>query len=183
VHQDFATTAKAVLEKESSIKHVLTINRSFKSAEVDSNKDAGTASNQDWEKGSLDTSKGKLSFIPFEKALADTTDDTIHYASFPDTQLAQLYYTSGTTGKAKGVMLNHMNVTSNALGAITELRFSDATTWGHFAPIFHLADAWAIFAVTWVGGKHVYNPYFKAADVLRSICPRANNGEPIIGHS
>jgi fatty-acyl-CoA synthase len=169
VHQDFAATAKTVMAQENSIKHVLTIDQSFKSAEGESNKDAKAGLNKEWVKDTFDTTNGKFSVVQFEKALADTTDDTIHYACFPDTQLAQLYYTSGTTGKAKGVMLNHMNVTSNALGAVTELGFSDATTWGHFAPIFHLADAWAIFAVTWVGGKHVYTPYFKAADVLRAI--------------
>jgi acyl-CoA synthetase (AMP-forming)/AMP-acid ligase II len=169
VHQDFAATAKAVLERESTIKHVLTIDQSFISADEDANKTAQSNHQEGWGKEPFDTSKGNFAVVQFENALADTTDDTIHYATFPDTQLAQLYYTSGTTGKAKGVMLNHMNVTSNALGAVSELRFSDSVTWGHFAPIFHLADAWAIFAVTWVGGKHIYTPYFKVADVLRAI--------------
>src|SRR5262249_39062439 len=81
--------------------------------------------------------------------------------------LAQLYYTSGTTGQSKGVMLTHGNVTWNAMGAITELMFTDLDVWAHVAPIFHLADAWSLFAVPWVGAKHVFVPYFKAPEVLR----------------
>lgn len=83
--------------------------------------------------------------------------------------LAHLYYTSGTTGRPKGVMLSHGNVMFNALGAIAELRLSDADTWIHAAPLFHLADAWATFAITWVGGKHVFLPQFNAKDTLRTI--------------
>ncbi len=80
--------------------------------------------------------------------------------------LAQLYYTSGTTGEAKGVMLTHDNVAIHALGAMSELQFSDGDTWAHVAPMFHLVDAWAIFALTWVGGKHVFVPYFRCEEVL-----------------
>ncbi|MBS2008544.1 MAG: long-chain-fatty-acid--CoA ligase [Cyanobacteria bacterium SZAS TMP-1] len=80
--------------------------------------------------------------------------------------LAQLYYTSGTTGEAKGVMLSHDNVATHALGAVAELQFSDGDVWAHIAPMFHLVDAWAIFSLTWVGGKHVFLPYFKVDEVL-----------------
>jgi len=41
--------------------------------------------------------------------------------------------------------------------------------WFHVAPLFHLADAWATFAITWVGGKHVILPAFEPARVLRLI--------------
>lgn len=83
--------------------------------------------------------------------------------------LAQLYYTSGTTGQSKGVMLTHGNVASNALGAIAELQLTDKDIWAHIAPMFHLVDAWAVYAITWVGGKHVFMPYFKADDALKLI--------------
>ena len=83
--------------------------------------------------------------------------------------LAHLYFTSGTTGKPKGVMLTHGNVSFHALSAIAELRLSDADTWLHAAPLFHLADAWATFALTWVGGRHVCLPYFDAEKALRAI--------------
>jgi len=83
--------------------------------------------------------------------------------------LAQLYYTSGTTGRAKGVMLCHENVCVNALGAIAEIKLTDADTWAHIGPMFHLLDAWSVFAVTWVGAKHVFVPYFKPHEVLEIL--------------
>ncbi len=79
---------------------------------------------------------------------------------------AHLYYTSGTTGDAKGVILTHRNVTSHALLAIAALELTDRDTWGHIAPMFHLADAWATFAITWVGGCHVMVREFVPAQVL-----------------
>ena len=69
-------------------------------------------------------------------------------------ELAHLYYTSGTTGRPKGVMLTHRNVVTHALGAVGELQLTDADVWAHVAPMFHLADAWATFAITMVGGRH-----------------------------
>jgi acyl-CoA synthetase (AMP-forming)/AMP-acid ligase II len=83
--------------------------------------------------------------------------------------LAQLYYTSGTTGTPKGVMLTHDNVCLHALGAMAELELSDTDSWGHFAPMFHLADAWATFAITWCGGRHVMLPHFDAEAALELI--------------
>ncbi len=87
----------------------------------------------------------------------------------PDDDVAHLYYTSGTTGRSKGVMLSHKNVCCHALAAIAELKLTDSDKWIHVAPLFHLADAWAAFAVTWVGGKHVVVPDFEPSMVLSAI--------------
>jgi len=84
-----------------------------------------------------------------------------------DDEIAHLYYTSGTTGRPKGVMLSHRNVCTHALAAIAELHLTDRDRWIHAAPLFHLADAWATFAVTWVGGRHVIVPDFDPPEVLR----------------
>ncbi len=86
-----------------------------------------------------------------------------------DDDVAQLYYTSGTTGRPKGVMLTHKNVKSHALGTIAELNLTDRDHWFHVAPLFHLADAWATFAITWAGGKHVIVPVFDPLRVLSII--------------
>ncbi len=86
-----------------------------------------------------------------------------------DDDVAHLYYTSGTTGRPKGVMLTHKNVKSHALGTIAELQLTDRDHWFHVAPLFHLADAWATFAITWAGGKHVIVPTFEPVKVLDTI--------------
>ncbi len=83
-----------------------------------------------------------------------------------DDFVAQLYYTSGTTGDPKGVMLTHGNVAWHALGARAELALCDSDVWIHVAPMFHLADAWATFAITWAGGTHVFAPRFDEQSVL-----------------
>jgi len=89
--------------------------------------------------------------------------------SIDESRVAHLYYTSGTTGRPKGVMLTHKNVCSHALGTIAELKLVDSDVWGHVAPMFHLADAWATFAITWVGGRHVMVAQFEAETVMATI--------------
>ncbi len=98
--------------------------------------------------------------------LAHTTDTPPSPPDMRDEDVAHLYYTSGTTGRPKGVMLTHKNVCTHALAAIAELQITDRDRWIHAAPLFHLADAWATFALTWVGGKHVVVEDFEPPEVL-----------------
>jgi fatty-acyl-CoA synthase len=83
--------------------------------------------------------------------------------------VAQLYYTSGSTGQPKGVMLTHTNVFVHALAAISELRLTESDVWLHAAPMFHLADAWAVFAITAIGGRHVILSAFDAWESLNLL--------------
>lgn len=84
-------------------------------------------------------------------------------------RLAQLYFTSGTTGAPKGVMLTHGNLVSHALAAADEFDLAPTDVWGHIAPMFHLADAWAVGAITAVGGSHVFLPRFDGQQALDLI--------------
>jgi fatty-acyl-CoA synthase len=89
--------------------------------------------------------------------------------SLSDEDVAQIYYTSGTTGRPKGVMLSHKNVSVHALGTIAELNLTDRDVWVHVAPLFHLADAWATWAITWAGGTHVLVREFDPRVVFETI--------------
>src|SRR4030043_2169403 len=117
------------------------------------------------EEGIVDEPRG----LNYEEALNITNSDPIFETHTTDEDIAQIYYTSGTTGRPKGVMLSHKNVTTHALGTIAEIHLTDQDVWIHVAPLFHLADAWATWAITWVGGTHVLVREFDAKIVLETI--------------
>ena len=105
----------------------------------------------------------------YESFLSGSSGESPPPVSIDPTDAAQIYYTSGTTGRPKGVILSHGNVTSHAMGTIAELQLTDRDVWIHVAPMFHLADAWATWAITWVGGTHVMVPQFESRKVLETI--------------
>lgn len=63
------------------------------------------------------------------------TFDTV--ASKPD-DLAAILYTSGTTGRAKGAMLTHRNLASNALALVDRWGFTRGDVLLHALPIYHV---------------------------------------------
>ena len=83
--------------------------------------------------------------------------------------MAELFYTSGTTGRPKGVILTHNNNSAHAAGTIRELKLAQTDRWLHVSPMFHLADAWAVWALTKVGATHVMVPGFEERTVLEAI--------------
>lgn len=87
----------------------------------------------------------------------------------PPPDATHLYYTSGTTGRPKGVILTRRNLLAHVAMTLEELRFTGEDVWLHAAPMFHLADAWAIWTVTAAGGRHVMLPRFDPAAALDLI--------------
>ncbi len=85
-------------------------------------------------------------------------------------ELAGVFYTGGTTGFPKGVMLSHKNMITSALGTVAtgELLSGDAR-FLHAAPMFHLADLAAWVGQVLLGGPHIMVPMFDPVAVLEAI--------------
>lgn len=86
-----------------------------------------------------------------------------------DNDVAGIFYTGGTTGRSKGVMLTHRNLVANAAMVIPAWDYRVDTVYIHSGPMFHLADAASSFAITIVAGTHVFIPRFDPADLLGEI--------------
>jgi long-chain acyl-CoA synthetase len=83
--------------------------------------------------------------------------------------VAGLFYTGGTTGAAKGVMLTHRNLLANAMHFAMCWPFSAETRWLILAPLFHAAGSIAVLATVWNAGRHVVLAAFDPARALDLI--------------
>ena len=83
--------------------------------------------------------------------------------------LAGIFYTGGTTGFPKGVMLSHANLCSSGMAGLAEGLAVPGGTYLHAAPMFHLADMGVAMAHWFAGNTHAVIPAFNPEQVLDSI--------------
>jgi long-chain acyl-CoA synthetase len=83
--------------------------------------------------------------------------------------LAGIFYTGGTTGRSKGVMLSHRNLMANAFNALAEGLFPGDSIYLHAAPMFHLANGAAMYSLMLSGGTNVLIRGFAPEPVMQAI--------------
>ena len=86
--------------------------------------------------------------------LPDVHEGFRHLVSDPD-KLATIVYTSGTTGRSKGVMLSHRNLLSNAEGALQCFTVYPGDTFLSFLPLSHVLERTAGYYVPVMAGAKV----------------------------
>jgi malonyl-CoA/methylmalonyl-CoA synthetase len=88
--------------------------------------------------------------------------------------LAVILYTSGTTGRPKGAMITHGNLTSNAIALRSIWGFQRGDVLLHALPIFHIHGLFVALNTAMLNASEVlFLPKFDADDVRR-LLPRAS---------
>ena len=72
-----------------------------------------------------------------------------------ENDLAGLFYTGGTTGASKGVMLSHRNLIANAQHWLQTAPQTEADRVLVMAPLFHAAGSNGVLANIWTGGCQI----------------------------
>ena len=82
--------------------------------------------------------------------------------------LAAILYTSGTTGKSKGAMLTHKNLSSNAQVLKDAWKFSEDDVLLHMLPIYHTHGLFvACNLLSLVGGSMIFLEKFDASEAIK----------------
>jgi acyl-CoA synthetase (AMP-forming)/AMP-acid ligase II len=89
-----------------------------------------------------------------------------------ENETAELFYTSGTTGHPKGVVLSHRALYLHALNLIAALSYTDRERFLHIVPLFHVNGWGTPHTLTAVGGCHVMLRKFVPKEVFRLIQER-----------
>jgi len=114
--------------------------------------------------GEADTPAGTVSFDELATKSAPVAD-----AFRGGDELAGIFYTGGTTGFPKGVMLSHRNLLVAAYGSIASGSVRVGGQVLAAAPLFHLAALWQWSATNLSGGTHVIVAGFDPVAVMSLI--------------
>ena len=86
-----------------------------------------------------------------------------------ESDLAGLFYTGGTTGKSKGVMLSHRNLIANTMHWLMTVPQSASDVTLVMAPLFHAAGSNGVLASIWTAGTQITLGAFAPSQVLELI--------------
>jgi fatty-acyl-CoA synthase len=93
--------------------------------------------------------------VRYDDLLARGRDDALSWTVADETSTISINYTSGTTGKPKGVMYHHRGAHLNSFGEIVHSTHTADSVYLWTLPMFHCNGWCTPWAVTAIGGTHV----------------------------
>jgi fatty-acyl-CoA synthase len=111
----------------------------------------------------------KVGGIAYEDLLARGSDEPIPWTVADERGTISINYTSGTTGKPKGVMYHHRGAYLNSLAEIVHSRHTPESRYLWTLPMFHCNGWCTTWAVTAIGGTHVCLRAVDATEIWRLL--------------
>ncbi|KAA1172300.1 long-chain-fatty-acid--CoA ligase [Marinobacter salinexigens] len=105
--------------------------------------------------------------VSYERLLGEASPVETAPSGNDDTLV--LFYTGGTTGRSKGVMLTHINQFTNALGGLGWYRMRERETHLQASPMFHTAAGSRVFTATMTGTHSVILSKFDVPGVMEAV--------------
>jgi fatty-acyl-CoA synthase len=105
----------------------------------------------------------------YERWLAAQPDRLFEPDPFDEDDVCEIFYTSGSTGDPKGVMLTHRNLWTHAVDSALSMGAGHRDVVLHTIPLFHVNGWGTPHWVTGLGGRHVMLPRFDAAEAVRLV--------------
>ncbi|MGI9481953.1 MAG: AMP-binding protein, partial [Hyphomicrobiales bacterium] len=110
---------------------------------------------------------GSIDAVSYEALLAE--DHTPEGAATSGDDTLIIYYTGGTTGRAKGVMLSHWNLFSNSMGTIPNYGLKPLENYLLAGPMFHSAAGSRVYTTAILATHMILLPKFDVPAFLGLI--------------
>ena len=101
--------------------------------------------------------------------LVERSPGSLEKPTIDDNDIALMLYTSGTTGKPKGVPRTHKNEYSAALAHIIQNQYQDGESTLGIMPLYHTMGMRSLLSIMFLNGKYVILPDFDAKEALELI--------------